>query len=203
MEVINDCDIAYMINSLIKTVKNIIHSILNYSIFVIYKCGGVSKRAGEPQENYEIRLITKEDIMNSDDALIYEQGWYGGEGSCIFACIVDERIVALCVYWYGDRYLTRNFWPLKEKEAKLVQVYTLPDVRGKGLAPMLIQYSADVMMEQGFVTLFARIWHSNHSSRKAFERSNWVAVSTVVEIQPVTGIKPFKFCINKKGFSRK
>ena len=192
-----------MINSLIKTVKNIVHATLNYSVFVIYKFDGVSKSANKSQESYEIRLITREDVMNSDDALICEQGWYGGEGSYIFACIVGERIVALCVYWYGDRYLTRNFWPLKEKEAKLVQVYTLPDMRGKGLAPMLIQYSTDVMIERGFVTLFARVWHSNHSSRKAFEKSNWVAVSTVVEIQPVKRIKPFRFRINKKGFSRK
>jgi len=192
-----------MINSLIKAVKNIVHAILNYSIFVIYKCDSTSKNANKPQESYEIRLITREDIINSDDAHIYEQGWYGGEGSCIFACIVGERIVALCVYWYGDRYLTRNFWPLKEKEAKLVQVYTLPEMRGKGLAPMLIQHSTDAMIRQGFVTLFARVWHSNHSSRKAFEKSNWMAVATVLEIQPVKGIKPVKFRINKKGFSRK
>jgi len=191
-----------MINSLIKNAKNIVHTILNYSVFVIYKCNGMPENVSVPRKGYELCLMTREDIMSSDDALISEQAWYGGDDTCIFACIVDGRIVALCVYWYGDRYLTRNFWPLKEKEAKLVQLYTLPDMRGKGIAPMLIQHSTRVMLKQGFTNLFARIWHSNHSSRKAFEKSHWTAISTVIEIQPVASIKPFRFRIAKKGLAQ-
>jgi GNAT superfamily N-acetyltransferase len=188
-----------MIAALFKIVKRITHALFNYSIFVVYSynCIPVEKRA--VLQGRDFRLVTHEEIAKSDDDLISEQAWYGGAGSYLYACFVDGRIVSLCAYWYGDRYITRNFWPLATKEAKLVQLFTVPSMRGKGIAPELIQYSSNAMINQGFGKLFARVWHSNYPSRKAFENSNWSAISTVIEIHPIKKIKPLRLKIARRG----
>jgi ribosomal protein S18 acetylase RimI-like enzyme len=90
-----------------------------------------------------------------------------------------------CWVWYGHRYRTqRNFWPLKDREAKLIALETVPQARGRGLAPMLLDFSCQTLADKGFVRVFSRIWHSNKTSIRTLRKSGWSRRSVVIEIFP-------------------
>lgn len=137
-------------------------------------------------------------IQSSRDSLIQDQASYHGPGSRAYAGFVGDRVVSLCFYWFGERYKIRNFWPLADDEAKLVHVITLPEMRGRGIASLLIAFSCVDMMQMGFLKLYARIWHSNTPSLLAFQRAGWTRVSMVIEINPFRRIRPFRICFGAR-----
>ena len=106
---------------------------------------------------------------------------YAGPDSYGFAYEENGKRLCHCWVWYGERYRTRNFWPLKENEAKLIALETDETARGRGLAPKLLEYAAGKMGERGFNSLYARIWHSNQASVKAFEKAGLRYYALVVE----------------------
>jgi len=187
-----------MINLLFTKIKRLTSRILNYSIFVIYKYEDTEEADNLSFDRYDFCEIGLEEIESSPIEAIKEQSWYGGNGSQVYACIIDGQIVSICAYWYGDRYLERNFWPLKNNEAKLVQLFTAPEARGKGIAQRLIQYSSQKMILRGFNRLYARVWHSNYPSRKAFEKSCWTTIATVIEVHPIKSLKPIRMKFNRR-----
>lgn len=141
---------------------------------------------------FEIRTVGQTDVESAEHPKIREQAWYAGPGSRLYGCYEGDQLVGLCAYWYGERYRQRNFWPLRESEAKLVQVITVPEVRGRGVASQLIARSAVDMLNDGFSRLYARIWHSNRPSIKAFEKANWGRIALVVEMNPLRRKQPLK-----------
>jgi hypothetical protein len=93
----------------------------DYGIYRIYASStDARKQSDPPPDGFRFAPVDADYAKASTDADIVEQAWYFGDGSVAYACLEDSRIVALCFFWYGRRYRTRNFWPLKEGEAKLV-----------------------------------------------------------------------------------
>lgn len=158
--------------------------------YVIYRVVAFDVRStGSTPAEDGIVEVDATAVRASGDALVREQAGFCGDGANVFAVIESGRIVALAAYWHGERYRSRNFWPLQPGEAKLVQIVTVADRRGAGLATRLIQASACRMAELGFGRLYARIWHSNHPSLAAFARAGWHGIATVIELQPM-GVLP-------------
>lgn len=183
--------------------KPILHFMFgDYAIYRIYTC---AEAAAAPQLSpYNASLAVREigvaELACSTDILMREQTGYLGEDSFGFACFDGERIVGVCIYWFGERYKTkRNFWPLAEHQAKLVQIITLPEMRGRQVASTLIALSNRAMLEKGFDCNFARIWHSNTPSLRAFERAGWRYVATVVEVNPFRLRRPLRLQLSKSG----
>lgn len=141
---------------------------------------------------YRVAPITQESICNCVDLTIRDQSSYGGADSLAYACYDGDRIVGICFYWYGARYLTRNFWPLKPDEAKLVQIITAQDMRGKKVAGTLIALSGKHVLRSGFVHAYARVWHSNEPSLRAFAAAGWRRCAFVLELNPLRRTKPFR-----------
>jgi RimJ/RimL family protein N-acetyltransferase len=140
-------------------------------------------------------LVTPEAIANSSDELIRKQAYYHGtEDVRAYACFDGERIVGVAFCWFGDRYRTlrRNFWPLASGQAKLVQIITLPEMCGKGIATALYYHASKHMLENGFSRIYARIWHSNTPSLIAAQRAGWKVIGTVIEIYPLGMEKPLR-----------
>jgi hypothetical protein len=90
-----------------------------------------------------------------------------------FAAFIDGQIQSACWYWTGQTYAQRGFWPLQVSDAKLVQIVTANDFRGRGLAEALVVWSSAEMARAGFSRRYARMWHSNKSSIRAFEKAGW------------------------------
>lgn len=145
-----------------------------YLIFRIYS---VEPCLPDSTGNPCFREIQQADTESPD----VRQG-YGGYHSIGFIAEEGGKTLAHCWFWYGERYLERNFWPLGANEAKLVRIETLPECRGRGVAPALIAYSTAEMAKRGFTRLYARIWHSYKPSLKAFRKAGWKQVAIVLTV---------------------
>lgn len=120
------------------------------------------------------------------DAELAGMAWYGGPDARMFALVQDGRPDAICCYWYGPRYETqRNFWPLRERQAKLVQITTAPARRRRGLAAALIAASVPAMRAAGFDSLYARVWWNHKSSLHAFSEAHWRKIAFIAGCRPL------------------
>lgn len=160
-----------------------------YSIYCIYRTMG--RAAGSAPS--AVVEVSQACIAECPDPLLRKQAGYAGEGARAFGLREGGRLRALCFYWEGARYLQRNFWPLKAGEAKLVQIVTAEDARGRGMARQLIAGSAAQLLEEGKTALYARIWHSNHPSIRAFEAAGWERVALVIEVNPLRRARPWRW----------
>lgn len=163
----------------------------DYSFYHIYRRSCAEEK---PLLTDELRfeIIEKKEIDSARDRIIGDQAWYHGENTNAYACIEGSRIVGLCFFWHGERYKKRNFWPLTDQEAKLVQLFVLPEMRGQGIGKSLIQFATRDMSHRGFKYVYARIWRSNMPSLRAFESAGWDRVATVIEISLRIRNKPFR-----------
>lgn len=172
-----------------------------YSAYYVYALStrdavGASVQSASP---YRVASADESRLKSSADATIRAQSGYAGLGSYTYALYDGDRIIGVCFYWFGARYLTRNFWPLADGEAKLVQIIVLPEMRGRGAAGQLIASSIQDMARHGFRRAYARIWHSNTPSLRAFERAGWMRVALVLEINPFRRARPLQLRLRARG----
>lgn len=172
-----------------------------YSAYYVYaqSAQGAKHAATQTTSTFSVRKVDASMIHSHADAMIKEQADYAGLEAHAYACFYDNRIVGICFYWFGNRYLQRNFWPLTHGEAKLVQIISLPEMRGRGVATTLVTLSCRDMMQQGFHQTYARVWHSNTPSLRAFERAGWRRIALVIEINPLRRSRPIQFRFHSKS----
>lgn len=163
----------------------------DYSFYHIYRRDCTRE---EPLLTTGLRFetIEKKEIDSARDRMIADQAWYHGQNTHAYACIEGSRIVGLCFFWYGERYKQRNFWPLTQQEAKLVQLFVLPEMRGQGIGKSLIQFATWDMSLRELKYVYARVWLSNTPSLRAFKSAGWNRVATVIEIFLRGRNKPFR-----------
>jgi len=106
---------------------------------------------------------------------------YAGDGAYGFAVIDAGIALCTCWVWFGERYRTRNYWPLEHAQGKVIALETQPQARGQGLAVALLNYIARALAERGFTDLYARVWHSNKASIRAFHKAGWISHALVIE----------------------
>lgn len=163
-----------------------------YSPYFVYRW--VEGQTGDEiarEAGFQVCPIDAAQIADADVSIQKQAGYLGSE-SRAFGCFVDGHLAGVCFYWFGERYKRRGFWPLKPGEAKLVQIIVSPDSRGRGVAPILIQASARTMADSGFSNLYARIWHSNKPSLRAFDKAGWLRIAFVLEFNPFRAKKPLR-----------
>jgi ribosomal protein S18 acetylase RimI-like enzyme len=132
-------------------------------------------------------------VRASPDPDLRGQSFYAGADALGYGYIENGALASLCFYWYGERYKTRNFWPLQEGEIKLVEIVTAAAMRGRKLAPTLINASLHDVARRGFRRAYARVWHSNTSSLRAFEAAGWERIALVIEIFPFGRATPMRW----------
>ena len=141
----------------------------------------------------QLRAITENDVEAADHTEVRDSLWYFGEEACAFGAFDGGRLLAFACCWWGTRYTARHSWPLPHGAAKLVHIVTVPAARGRGLAPLLIQFAEASLRADGRTPLFARIWHSNEPSLHAFRRAGWRQVGWLVLINPLRRATPWRF----------
>lgn len=175
--------------------KSLLHRLLaEYSIYWIYRCQQqdlITESSGLPP----VFELPEEDSQTLPAGAMRDQAGFLGTEAKAYTFREGDQVTAICIFWYGQRYATRNFWPLKPGDAKLVQVITDPAARGKGAATALIRQSSEKMLNDGFERLFARIWHSNTPSLKAFERAGWKRIYLAIELKRTADSMGVKFFI--------
>lgn len=164
-----------------------------YSAYFIYQSPELNEPVVTP---YSVRAIDAAELEASADEAVRRESSYLGPESLGFACLEGDSIVGLCFYWHGARYRQRNFWPLAADQAKLVQIVTVSRAQGRGVATALIRGSMACVREANFRCAFARVWHSNVASYKAFERAGWRRIAFVAELHPFGRAKPWRVTHN-------
>jgi RimJ/RimL family protein N-acetyltransferase len=178
--------------------KKLAHAVFGeYAAYYIYATEDSSCQLPAGLTDFRVESVCRLKLESSDNPLIREQAWYAGDGSYAYAGFCEGRVAAVCFYWFGERYRERNFWPLQDNEAKLVQVFSLPEVRGRGIATALIASSCKDIFGHGFRTAYARIWHSNTPSRRAFARAGWRPLAVVIEVDPLRRKRPLRIVVRR------
>lgn len=53
------------------------------------------------------------------------------------------------------------------------------------------------MMERGFDGLYARVWHSDEPSLRAFAGAQWTRCASVIDVNPFRRARPLRFRIGR------
>jgi GNAT superfamily N-acetyltransferase len=183
-----------------RLIKSLARAVLgDYAIYHIYSAPRALHVLSNERREFSCAPLERAQAEASDEPLLRQQAGFFGVGAHAYGCWYQGRLVGLCVYWFGDRYRTRNFWPLEDGEAKLVQVVVVPQVRARGVASWLIAQSREHMQGRGFGRMFARIWHSNVPSLRAFQNAGWGRVATVLEVDPLRLGRPWRIWPAKRS----
>lgn len=156
-----------------------------YEVYRIFSTDCLPLQRSPSDRRLQFVSVGIDAISDCPDQTIRSQAWYAGEGSRAFAFVLHDQIVGLCFYWYGARYRERNYWPLDPDEAKLVQVFCIPSLRGIGLGRSLIEHSTASMLQSGYQRLFARVWYTHAQSFRAFRSAGWQQIACILRIDPL------------------
>jgi GNAT superfamily N-acetyltransferase len=155
---------------------------VTYEIYRIYVQDGFLPPCSPPGNVFFKRTDGAELSLATDPQVRALRSYDRSAEAFGFGAVIEGQIQCACWYWVGKTYLQRGFWHLQPNEAKLVEIATAEQYRGRGLATALIEWSSGEMAQKGFVRRFARIWHSNKSSIRAFAKAGWRPYAFVVTV---------------------
>jgi len=168
----------------------------DYSLYAIYRLDldtvAAPDLSGWKGAGYRFGTLNRADLAGAADPGLRSRADYTGEGTACFGIWRGAELVCAQFHWYGDRYRTRDFWPLDAGDAKSVEFYTVPHLRGRGLGPAIKAWSAWELKRMGFRRVFSRVWHSHASSRRANEKAGWRHVADVAELHPLGMRRPVR-----------
>jgi ribosomal protein S18 acetylase RimI-like enzyme len=127
--------------------------------------------------------LTK-DSFESAPPFIRSLQHYLGTESIAAGIYVGDNLASAAVFLWGDTYYrTDGFIPIGRGQAKLEQINTDERYRGRGLATKVIAGSCHIMRAKGFRRLYARVWHNNKGSVRAFEKAGWTEIGFVAGVR--------------------
>lgn len=136
----------------------------------------------------DFRALVSEDLTamaSSSDSDLRSRSTQPGDSRDRFGAWNDGTLVDLCTFAFDEDYLRRNgHYDLRSDEAELTDIFTVAPARGKGTAAMLIRYGTAAMHKLGFQMLYAKVWHSNTPSKRAFVKAGWQQSCFFMRLQP-------------------
>lgn len=165
----------------------------DYSLYRIYEFP-LEACTPPPTSHYRfIDISNGQALTASGDPCLRELSEYAGRDAHGFALCLHGEIAAACWFWSRERYQERAFWPIKSNEAKLVQITTNSQLRGRGFASALLAFASFQMKQLGYKRLFARVWHSNRASIATFSKAGWKEIAFVLELRPWGTHRSFRY----------
>lgn len=173
--------------------KRLIHKLAaaglfpEYSLYRIYEMpSGVPQPPGD-----SVRPAGAELFAAHSSPELRELAPYAGDGAHGFGAFTAEgELGSGCWFWTGRRLARRGWGSLPPDATELVQINTASGFRGRGLAVSLIRHGGSRMRELGFRRVFARVWHSNEASVRAFTKAEWSYTSFFIALGPLHLIFP-------------
>lgn len=125
-----------------------------------------------------------EEIACSPHPELRRQAWRREADAWAFGAWMESELAAVCWFQARETYRRRGgFFRLAADEAELVQITTAEKFRGRGIAKVLIEYAACQMGANGFRRLYAKVWHDNKPSIRAFQNAGWKLKSRFVSLR--------------------
>ena len=168
-------------------IRGIAHALLgDYELYRMYR-RDLTRDEPPPPAGVTFEPIMSPDVLESSpDPDLKSHAAYAGFGAHGFGAWADGKLAGSCWYWMPERYRRdRNFWPLRDDEAKLVQISVSAGAQGRGIGGALMHYAEARMARLGVRCAYARIWHSNEPSIRMFLRAGWEPVASVMVIRPL------------------
>jgi GNAT superfamily N-acetyltransferase len=134
------------------------------------------------------------DLAGAKDHTIRAHGSVNRElGYYAFGAWVGDELASFVILASQKALTLKSVWPLEDGEAMLAQVTTEESFRGRGIAPILINYTARKMGELGFRRLYATIWHSNATPMWVFDKAGWQRFAFLMVVYPFGTKRPGRF----------
>jgi GNAT superfamily N-acetyltransferase len=172
----------------------------DYALYQVWRSQDAPPPAQPPGVQFD--RVDKRTLEVAPETEFRSCAWYAGDEATAFGAFEGNRLLAVAWVWWGERYASRYSWPLPDRAAKLVHIVTVPAARGRGVATALIAHVEGRMRAAGFASLYARIWHSNEPSQRAFARAGWRRVGWYVEANPLRRPQPWRFCFRTRDVQR-
>lgn len=118
------------------------------------------------------------------DPKVRKSASFARNGVFGFALWDHDRLAGTVFFEDRTTYYNDALWTLAQDEAALIDLLTLPEHRGRGVAPLLIAYGTNAMFARGMRALIAWIWWTNHPSIRAFEKAGWSYIAFVTQMRP-------------------
>lgn len=137
-------------------------------------------------EDVQLRTLTADDlhcIRGSTDPELRRRNAQPGPGVVRLGAWRQGTLAGVCTFVFGEAY--DGYYALRADEAELIDIYTTPEHRGAGIASALIRHGTAAMHRDGFVKLYAKVWHNNAPSSNAFLRAGWTRECFFVRVQAV------------------
>jgi GNAT superfamily N-acetyltransferase len=150
----------------------------------IHRLGDASDDAPH-QSTIDLRAISHRDsvvIASSPDDEMRKRSGHHDEFTRTFGAWEGSRLIGLCTFAFGKGY--RGFYDLGPDDAELTDIFTVASCRAKGTATALIRHGTTRMHTAGFKTLYAKVWHSNHPSARAFIKARWRQQAFFIRLNP-------------------
>ena len=141
--------------------------------------------------NQRLTTLEEKDFDSAPDERMRKRRWYGGANAYGFGLWEQDLLVCMCWCW-DYRRRAGKVWTLEQDEAALVDIITAESHRGRGLAPIVIQFATEHLRDRGFRRVYAWVWHNHRSSMRSFEKSGWQHVALVAEVE-LFGWKHLRF----------
>lgn len=164
-----------------------------YSLYQIWKCEGPHPGLDKHLEGATSLVGSSAVLHASEDPEVRATASLDGAQSRGYGIVRGGEVVAVCWFWWGERYRTRGFWELGEREAKLVQIVVAERFRGQRLGAALVEYASNQMFGEGFDCLYARIWHSHVASKRMFASAQWCPIAVVYTLTPRLWGRPLRW----------
>jgi GNAT superfamily N-acetyltransferase len=136
----------------------------------------------------ELRAVCSSDhssISHQSDPELAKRFRPPQPGARCFGAWVGGNLMGLCTFTFGQEYVeSGGFYDLGADQAELADIFTTSQGRGKGVATALIKYSTIAMEELGYKTLYAKVWHSNKSSTRTFNKAGWTQKCFFIRLYP-------------------
>jgi len=166
----------------------------DYRLNRIYKLELESFEPPPLTASFQLRRITGDDIERSPMAALRARSSYDGENAMGFGVFDDGALVGTCWFWNHRRFKDESLWPLRDREAVLVDLLTCESHRGRGMAPAVTAFAAGALKKAGYETLYASVWHSNRPSIRSFEKAGWSYAAFVVNVEAPITRRPIRWC---------
>jgi hypothetical protein len=122
-------------------------------------------------------------ILESPHEELRKQGHDLGSYAWPFGAWMGNELAAICWFQARDTYRGHGgLLLLADNDAELTQITTAHVFRGQRIAPDLIRYGSWCMGRSGYTRLYAKIWHDNVASIKAFESAGWMRESRLLSV---------------------
>ena len=163
-----------------------------YQLYRVYRLDRPTQPASLSADQSVVQLGNDEfaELSAHADHSVRKSVGFDGPGVTAYGLREQGRLASVAFFINREAYYSDSVWPLKPGEAALIELVTLPEQRGKGLAPLLIGHASADMFDRGSSRLYSWLWWTNQPSERAFQKAGWRYTAFSAQFHPFGRTKP-------------